>query len=1337
MSTGLLSGVVLGPSGALNGASVYAYAASLFTSPPSAGQTPPSGGVSGTTVFGPVTTGTQFGGPGQWELSVTAGVDYYVGVAYPPNSTGAMEYWTYDDSLLSQAPSGAAGGDLTGTYPNPTLAATGTAGTYGSSTTVPVITTDSKGRVTSVTTASIASTVSRSSTVIVAASNATAADKAAADYVCTGTADEVKINQAIASFLSGSIYAGGNVYLTEGTYNISSPINIDRNQIKLHGAGTATILLPASNFSGTAAIVVGTCGIAGTTTNTDGVNFQSPTVVPASPPQSVQITDLSIGQYTYSSGASSAVQMPSGSGIVARSTVMIENVQTSCLLYDGISLEPFMSLSAGTTLTANVTTVQTNVGVNETFTVASTTGFAVNNYAVISSPSTTTAFATGSTTSITLASANYDIAVGQLVTGTNIVTGTRVASVSSGTAITLTVAPTASITNQTLTFFGYDYEVVKIVTVTPSTSLTVSRGNLNTTSRYHTSGAAIYPMAITAIYQSIVSNIQSNFVGRDGFVTRPSHVDASFKSILVYGSQPTAYNVVPPYGGRYGFYIGGDNSRYIDCHPYWFNNAGVYSQCNVPAGGGNLQANSNVWIGGEIETNGWGGSSPAVGAYVGPQSKLRIDNCDFYHNYANDVWANYANGLMLTGNSFHTTGYTSGVTPVMQNAVFTKATPAIQINNNVFNWGIAAAEPSTSAIAIQGNSPSVTSMVGSFISENSIQLLSTQPSIYILYTQYLKTMNNMVTNRIIEASGTSCNYNEFYNNTLTTSGATVSLQGANSWESNNHNSTSGWTDGVVPYPAVGATAATRYMGGTTSGAPTTGTFAVGDFIIDQTGVMWVCTAAGTPGTWTKASGTSGITALTGDVTASGTGSVAATLVGTTNVESIISANTTVAGALQKSGGTMSGAIAMGGNAITGGGEITGTDFKATGLTGATAGNVRIAGSTTSGSPTSGTFAAGDVVVDQTGTIWICTTAGTPGTWTNEIPNSLVVRSATATAGTGEFTIFGTSGTSGQTITLPASAVNGALYQIKNLSPYTVSIKGGTNSISVSGTIYSASTSYTIPLNAAYTFVYSGGIWYCMVTTDIAQMAGTLPVANGGLNASTTAVGSIPLGTSTTAYTPLAIGSTGTVLTSNGTTASWSSAANFANVAKGSLPPTFWNANAAYQTADPVTLSGIASAGGSGVVNYNSNKGIVYYMAIYIPTTFSPTQVVLNTITTAASSSNFVGLYTSTAQIGYTATGFGLTSTGYSTHTLTPTSAGSLTNLAAGVYWIAFLTANTSTNIPNLMGTGYTSSGGEPPTVANTLTASFSYLGTGLNAMPATISGTATTPGPAQIWFGLS
>ena len=75
-------------------------------------------------------------------------------------------------------------------------------------------------------------------------------------------------------------------------------------------------------------------------------------------------------------------------------------------------------------------------------------------------------------------------------------------------------------------------------------------------------------------------------------------------------------------------------------------------------------------------------------------------------------------------------------------------------------------------------------------------------------------------------------------------------------------------DVAAPSGLTGATAPARFVGGTTSGAPITGTFEVGDFVIDQTGKVIICTVAGSPGTWGAVTGGADLVQV-----ASGAGSV--------------------------------------------------------------------------------------------------------------------------------------------------------------------------------------------------------------------------------------------------------------------------------------------------------------------------------------------------------------------------------------------------------------------------------------------------------------------------------
>ena len=171
-----------------------------------------------------------------------------------------------------------------------------------------------------------------------------------------------------------------------------------------------------------------------------------------------------------------------------------------------------------------------------------------------------------------------------------------------------------------------------------------------------------------------------------------------------------------------------------------------------------------------------------------------------------------------------------------------------------------------------------------------------------------------------------------------------------------------------------------------------------------------------------------------------------------------------------------------------------------GLTGAVAAT-RYVGGTSNGAPTAGTFAVGDFIVDATSSIWVCTTAGTPGTWATTISNHITLRSATATAKYNEITLFQGS-TASQTISAPSSPIDSCTFTIINNSSVTVTAGFSANAMYPLGSA-STVTSLSVPVNTAYSFVnYNGGNWYMVSSNNAANIQGTLPTTNGGTGLST-------------------------------------------------------------------------------------------------------------------------------------------------------------------------------------------------------------------------------------------
>jgi len=266
------------------------------------------------------------------------------------------------DSRLtnSRAPSGSAGGSLAGSYPNPTLAASGvTAGSYGSGTSVPVVTVNSEGRISSVTNTAITG-APPTGTAAGVLSGSYPNPGLAADAVTLGTNTTGNYVATVAAGTGMSVSGSGS---ESAAVTISTVQNIATSAtpafagLTLTGAASGTSLSLSGNQSvGGALSVTGATTLSGTTTGL--ISGKIITVSGAA----AGATDTRTGLSKYDGFRPFVTIQAALNAAASGDTIWVENqnaayaaitnVPVSCTIYlgSGVSVSS-LSMSSATTCT--------------------------------------------------------------------------------------------------------------------------------------------------------------------------------------------------------------------------------------------------------------------------------------------------------------------------------------------------------------------------------------------------------------------------------------------------------------------------------------------------------------------------------------------------------------------------------------------------------------------------------------------------------------------------------------------------------------------------------------------------------------------------------------------------------------------------------------------------------------------------------------------------------------------------------------------------------------------------------------------------------------------------
>jgi hypothetical protein len=141
-------------------------------------------------------------------------------------------------------------------------------------------------------------TITRSATIVIAASDSSAKSKAQADYVCTGTNDHITINAAIATLpTTGNVTIpgasevleanqGGKILLLEGSFQTAGAIDVSgRSNVTIEGVGPATVIyntatdgshaIQAINADVKNRIVIKNLTVVGNALSGDGIHLEA------------------------------------------------------------------------------------------------------------------------------------------------------------------------------------------------------------------------------------------------------------------------------------------------------------------------------------------------------------------------------------------------------------------------------------------------------------------------------------------------------------------------------------------------------------------------------------------------------------------------------------------------------------------------------------------------------------------------------------------------------------------------------------------------------------------------------------------------------------------------------------------------------------------------------------------------------------------------------------------------------------------------------------------------------------------------------------------------------